>query len=43
MFPNIIFILTSNKSPEEITRETHECFLRKGRVDLCIEMNDVIL
>jgi hypothetical protein len=43
MFPNTIFILTSNKSPEEISKETHECFVRKGRIDLFIEMNDNIL
>ena len=33
MYPYVILILTSNKSKEKITKETHSCYLREGRVN----------
>jgi hypothetical protein len=39
LYPNIILILTTNKSPETIGNETDPSYLRNGRVDLIREMN----
>jgi len=33
LYPYIIVLLTSNKTKEEIDKETHPCYLRKGRVN----------
>jgi len=33
LYPYVILLLTSNKTKEEIDKETHSCYLRKGRVN----------
>ena len=38
MYPHVIILLTSNKSPEFIN-ELDPCYIRKGRVDLIFELN----
>jgi hypothetical protein len=42
MYPNLILILTSNRSPEFI-EELDPSYIRKGRVDLIFEMNESLL
>ena len=38
MYPNLILILTTNKTPEEIASTYDPSYLRKGRVDMIREM-----
>jgi len=38
MYPNLILILTTNKTPEEIASTYDASYLRKGRVDMIREM-----
>jgi len=38
MYPNLILILTTNKTPEEISSRYDASYLRKGRVDMIREM-----
>jgi len=38
MYPNLILILTTNKTPDEIASTYDASYLRKGRVDLIREM-----
>jgi broad-specificity NMP kinase len=42
IYPNIIIILTTNLTKKELQTKYDESFIRKGRVDLIYEMNQVI-
>jgi len=35
IYPNVIFLLTSNYTKEELDEKYSPCFLRKGRIDEC--------
>jgi hypothetical protein len=43
IYPYTIIILTSNLTKEEINAKYDESFIRKGRVDLFYEMNNIII
>jgi hypothetical protein len=43
IYPFTIIILTSNLTKEEINSKYDESFIRKGRVDLFYEMNNIII
>ena len=39
LYPNVIVVMTSNKSPQEITSD--DSILRKGRVHVMLNVDDV--
>jgi len=41
LYPNLILVMTSNKSPEEINK-MDPCYLRAQRVDFCFHLNQSI-
>lgn len=41
LYPNLILVLTSNKSPEEMNK-LDPCYLRTHRVDFCFHLKDII-
>lgn len=41
LYPNLILVLTSNKSPEDINK-LDSCYLRPHRVDFCFHLKDPI-